>query len=176
LTRSLECRAITILFFRRMGGPYKRKKYHYGDTHLKKGWRTKRKTKCMDEIDNDLKAGNVEKLLNQEVDYDKAGLGQFYCVHCAKDFINDHAFKDHIKSKPHKRRLHALKTEPYTIEEAERAAGLGSYVQPKKRKMETLLPDSVKKGETLDEVKARAEEEETVAKKAKLDEDGDEII
>ena len=22
----------------RMGGPYKRKKYHYGDTHLKKGW------------------------------------------------------------------------------------------------------------------------------------------
>ena len=28
-----------------MAGPYKRKKYHVGDTHLKKRWRTKRRTK-----------------------------------------------------------------------------------------------------------------------------------
>ena len=28
-----------------MTGPYKRKKYHYGDTHLKKGWRVKRRTR-----------------------------------------------------------------------------------------------------------------------------------
>lgn len=33
-----------------MGGPYKRKKYHYGDTHLKKGWRTKRRTKDLDQV------------------------------------------------------------------------------------------------------------------------------
>ena len=38
-----------------MGGPYKRKKYHYGDTHLKKGWRTKRRTKDLDEVTNKLK-------------------------------------------------------------------------------------------------------------------------
>lgn len=37
----------------------------------------------------------------------------------------------------HKRRLKALEVEPYSIEEAERAAGHGSYVAPKKRKMET---------------------------------------
>lgn len=66
-----------------MGGPYKRKKYHYGDTHLKKGWRLKRKTKCLDEIDSDLAPDKAAILLNQKVDFDKPGLGQFYCVHCA---------------------------------------------------------------------------------------------
>ena len=54
-----------------MGGPYKRKKYHYGDTHLKKGWRTKRRTRDLDQIDSDLGEGKVEKLLAQEVDFDK---------------------------------------------------------------------------------------------------------
>ena len=28
-----------------------------------------------------------------QIDYDKAGLAQFYCVHCAKDFINPRAFQ-----------------------------------------------------------------------------------
>ena len=41
------------------------------------------------------------------------------------------AFADHVRGKPHKRRLHALKTDPYTVEESERAAGMGSYVAPK---------------------------------------------
>jgi hypothetical protein len=36
-----------------------------------------------------------------------------------KHFIDGHAFQCHIKSKPHKRRLHALKTEPYMVEESE---------------------------------------------------------
>ena len=75
---------------------------------------------------------------------------------CRKDFIDTNAFQAHIKSKPHKRRLHALKTEPYTIEEAERASGMGSYVKPGKRKMETLLPSAVTAGETLADVKKRA--------------------
>ncbi len=73
----------------------------------------------------------AQKLLKQEVDLDKPGLGQFYCVHCAKHFISAKAFADHVKGKPHKRRLHALKTDPYTVEESERAAGMGSYVAPK---------------------------------------------
>ena len=84
---------------------------------------------------------------------------------CSKDFIDTHAFQCHIKSKPHKRRLHALKTDPYTIEESERAAGMGSYVMPKKRKMETVLPDAVKDGIT-DAI--------DVVKRAMVDKDGDE--
>nr|ACO11129.1 Zinc finger protein 593 [Caligus rogercresseyi] len=143
---------------------YKRKKYHFGDTHLKKKWRTKRRTRDMDQIDQDLQPEKVDTLLAQKVDYEKPGLAQFYCVHCAKHFIDSHAFDCHIKSKPHKRRLHALKTEPYTIEESLRAAGMGSYVPPKKRKMETLIPEAVKEGlkDVID-----------IKKKAKLSTDGD---
>eukprot|EP00091_Calanus_sinicus_P009605 TRINITY_DN22419_c0_g1_i1.p1 TRINITY_DN22419_c0_g1~~TRINITY_DN22419_c0_g1_i1.p1 ORF type:complete len:101 (-),score=43.89 TRINITY_DN22419_c0_g1_i1:92-394(-) len=79
------------------------------------------------------------------------------------------AFKEHVKSKVHKRRLHALKTEPYTIEEANRAAGMGSYVKPGKRKMETLLPTAVVAEETLADVKKRAKLDEEAQKK--LDEE-----
>jgi len=157
---------------RAMTGPYKRKKYHYGDTHLKKGWRVKRRTRDLDQIDGDLKEGKVEKLLSQAVDYEKPGLAQFYCVHCAKDHINKRAFEDHVKSKPHKRRLHALKTDPYTIEEAHRAAGMGSYVQPGKRKMETLIPEAIKNGEDLEEVRKRAKLEEGGGDEAPEEQDG----
>jgi len=33
----------------------------------------------------------------------------------------------------HKKRIKELRLEPYTIEEAERAAGFGSYIAPKER-------------------------------------------
>jgi len=38
----------------------------------------------------------------------------------------------------------------------QRAAGLGSYRQPAKRKMETLLPAAVSAGEDIEAVKKRA--------------------
>ncbi|KAJ9575538.1 hypothetical protein L9F63_007608 [Diploptera punctata] len=116
---------------------YKRKKYHYGDTHLQKRWRTKRRKKDLDEIDEDLKDENAKKLLNQDIDLDKPGNAQFYCLHCARYFISDQALKEHFRTKVHKRRLKALELEPYTIEESERAAGKGSYQVAKKRKIET---------------------------------------
>jgi len=109
-------------------------------------------------VDEDLRGEQAAKLLNQEVDLDKPGLGQFYCVHCAKHFVDAHAFNCHVKGKPHKRRMHALKTEPYTIEESQRAAGMGSYVAPKKRAMETMTPAGM----------GKSSEELTSAKKAKL--------
>ncbi|XP_014612045.1 PREDICTED: zinc finger protein 593 homolog [Polistes canadensis] len=121
---------------------YKRKKYHRGDTHLKKGWRTKRRTKDLDEIDVDLKEENVKQLLNQEVDLEKPGNAQHYCIHCAKYFIDKTALQSHFTTKVHKRRLKALEIEPYTIEDSERAAGKGSYIAPQKRKIETLIKDN----------------------------------
>lgn len=135
-----------------MPGPYKRKKYHFGDTHLKKRWRTKRRTKDLDEIDNDMKEDNAVKLLKQEVDVDKPGNAQFYCLHCARYFIDDAALKDHFKTKVHKRRLKALELEPYTIEESERAAGFGSFQTAKRRKIETQPSaiEDIKEGETDD--------------------------
>ena len=48
-------------------------------------------------------------------------------------FISAQALAEHLRSKVHKRRLKQLEDEPYSIEESLRAAGIGSYVEPKKR-------------------------------------------
>uniref|UniRef100_A0A182T181 Zinc finger protein 593 homolog n=1 Tax=Anopheles maculatus TaxID=74869 RepID=A0A182T181_9DIPT len=116
--------------------PYARKKMHSGDTHLRRRWRLRNRRKDLDEIDTDLKT-EPEKLLQQEIDLDKPGFGQFYCIHCATYYINDQAIQAHFRTKVHKRRLKALEIEPYSIEDSLRAAGQGSFVQPQKRKMET---------------------------------------
>lgn len=71
------------------------------------------------------------------MDFDKPGSAQFYCVHCARYFINDQALQEHFRTKVHKRRLKALEVEPYTIEDSEKAAGHGSFALPSKRKIET---------------------------------------
>lgn len=84
--------------------------------------------------------GKAEQLLKQEVDLDKAGSAQFYCLHCARYFIDNQALTDHFKTKVHKRRLKALELEPYTIEDSERAAGFGNFKLPQKRKIETQTP------------------------------------
>ncbi len=56
-------------------------------------------------------------------------------------FIDEFSLTQHYRTKVHKRRLKALELEPYTIEESERAAGLGgNYKAPEKRKIETILP------------------------------------
>ncbi|XP_025075885.1 zinc finger protein 593 homolog [Pogonomyrmex barbatus] len=112
--------------------PYKRKKYHRGDTsHTESQIRR-------EGIDEDLKEENAKKLLNQKVDFDKPGAAQHYCIHCARYFINDIALHIHFNTKAHKRRLKALELEPYSIEDSEKAAGKGSYITPQKRKIETV--------------------------------------
>uniref|UniRef100_U5EIH7 Zinc finger protein 593 homolog n=1 Tax=Corethrella appendiculata TaxID=1370023 RepID=U5EIH7_9DIPT len=116
--------------------PYARKKMHDGDTHLRRRWRLRNRKKDLDEIDQDLKTKS-DQLLNQDVDLDKPGFAQFYCIHCATYYINERAMQDHFKTKVHKRRLKALEDEPYTEKEALQAAGQGSYEPPAKRKMAT---------------------------------------
>lgn len=84
-----------------------------------------------------MKPENANDLLKQDVDLDKPGNAQHYCLHCARYFINDQALQDHFGTKVHKRRLKALELEPYTIEDSERAAGFGNFKTPLKRKIET---------------------------------------
>ena len=70
-----------------------------------------------------------------EVDPDKPGLGQFYCVACARYMINQAAFDDHTRQTKHKRRLKMLKTtKPYSHAEASAGAGRGTtdHGQPSK--------------------------------------------
>ena len=56
-------------------------------------------------------------------------------------FITAQALLDHLKSKVHKRRLKQLEEEPYSVEESLRAAGIGSFVEPKKRLVQSQPTD-----------------------------------
>ena len=61
-----------------------------------------------------------------ELDPDKPGLGQFYCVACCRYCINQKALEDHNATAKHRRRLKTLLTEtPYSQAEAAAAAGRG---------------------------------------------------
>lgn len=50
------------------------------------------------QVDKDLKEKS-DQLLNQEVDLEKPGFAQNYCLHCAKYFIDKRAMEDHFKTK-----------------------------------------------------------------------------
>ena len=94
--------------------------------HIKKAnLKTKRYRRDIDQVVlEDLQPENERKLLNQEIDEEKPGLAQFYCVHCARYFISQSAIRDHFKTKEHKKRMKTTKEIPYSHEEAERAGGL----------------------------------------------------
>ncbi|KAE8623840.1 hypothetical protein XENTR_v10005753 [Xenopus tropicalis] len=99
--------------------------------NISKLWKTKRRVKDLDQIHHDMKPENAKLLLNQEIDYQLPGNAQHYCLHCSRYFVDLKTLKEHFKTKVHKRRLKQLREEPYTQEEAERAAGMGSYIPPK---------------------------------------------
>ncbi|CDR40831.1 CYFA0S05e04984g1_1 [Cyberlindnera fabianii] len=89
-----------------------------------KRYKTKRRTRDLDLIYNDLASKeSILKLKDQPLDETKPGMGQFYCIHCAKYFENDQSIQSHYKSKIHKRRVKELKR-PYTPLESEAASGL----------------------------------------------------
>ncbi|CAB3403564.1 unnamed protein product [Caenorhabditis bovis] len=87
----------------------------------------KRPGKDLDQIHEDLKPEKAAKLINQEVDYDIPGNGQFYCIECERHFIDEKTRQIHRKTKQHKNRVKSLKEVPYSIKEAEAAGGLGHF-------------------------------------------------
>ncbi|KAJ3334335.1 hypothetical protein HDU76_000028 [Blyttiomyces sp. JEL0837] len=101
-----------------------RKRMHHRVRDVKRSSRTRARTKDLDQIHEDLKA--PEKLLNQPIDPDLPGLGQFYCVECSRHFTSNGALVAHQSTKLHRKRLKVLKEEPYTQKEAEAAVGLGT--------------------------------------------------
>lgn len=62
---------------------------------------------------------------NQPIDFDLPGLGQHYCVECARYFIDAQTLDEHTRTKRHKIRLKELRENPYSQAEAEAAAGMG---------------------------------------------------
>ena len=114
-----------------MGGNKQRRKNNTAkNKKLRKARGTKRLPKFNDEIYEDLKPDNIEKMQkNFKIDDELTGLGQFYCISCARYFISSEALNIHNSTKDHKKRLKSLKEKPYSQEEAERAVGLSSFLK-----------------------------------------------
>lgn len=89
-----------------------------------KRYKTKRTKRQLDRIHDDLSTPrSIESLKNQEMDEYKPGLGQYYCIHCAKYYQDNTALKMHLKGKVHKRRVKQLSVKPYDQMEADAASG-----------------------------------------------------
>jgi len=87
--------------------------------------KTRRRTRDLDQIAADLQSPkHLEQHKSTKAAEDLPGLGQFYCIECAKWFESEHSMVTHRKGSTHKRRLKALKDEPYSQKEAEAAIGL----------------------------------------------------
>lgn len=87
----------------------------------------KRPGKDLDQIHEDLKPEKAAKLLQQEIDYDLPGNGQFYCIECERHFVDEKTRQLHRKTKLHKNRVKTLKEVPYTQAEANAAGGSGFF-------------------------------------------------
>jgi bud site selection protein 20 len=55
---------------------------------------------------------------------DVPGGGLHYCLFCARNFIDEANLQIHFKTKYHKKMVKRVNEEPYSLEEAERAAGM----------------------------------------------------
>ncbi|KAK8865611.1 hypothetical protein IAR55_000755 [Kwoniella newhampshirensis] len=138
-------------------GRLRRSRTHHARRDVHRTARTRVRVKDLDQIEIDLRPGNRAKLERQEIDADKPGLGQHYCVECAKYYETELALKTHHKSKVHRRRLKELKEPAYTLAEAERAAGLG--VDNKQRGVEEVVKQM--EGMTSVEVEPAAPAQQT---------------
>lgn len=94
-----------------MAGKQRRKNNLAKHKEYAKVRRTRNYQRDLDQIIDDIQPVNAEKLKNQEINEDKPGLGQYYCIWCSKYFINNHALTTHQVSKEHKKRIKAVKEE-----------------------------------------------------------------
>ncbi|KAI1003517.1 hypothetical protein K3495_g4693 [Podosphaera aphanis] len=87
--------------------------------------KTRRRLRDLDQISEDLRSPrHLEQHKTSTPAEDLPGLGQFYCIECAKWFESENNMTSHQKGSTHKRRVKALKDEPYSQKEAEAAVGL----------------------------------------------------
>lgn len=91
---------------------------------------------------------SIDQLKHQPLDETKPGLGQYYCISCARHFESVSAKNTHMKGRLHKRQVKELKEGPYTQEEANFAAGhnVKKFLE-KKAERELLVNSEVVKSE-----------------------------
>ncbi|KAL1956198.1 hypothetical protein VTO42DRAFT_7545 [Malbranchea cinnamomea] len=87
--------------------------------------KTKRRTRDYDQVRADIESPkHLAQYKATKADEDLPGLGQYYCVECAKWFESEYNLNAHRKGKNHKRRLRLLREEPHSQKIAEAAIGL----------------------------------------------------
>ena len=101
-----------------MGKPQGRKKNRAKDKGHRRIVKAKNVGRYNDQIYDDLQPQNVAKFATAAVDEDLPGLGQFYCVSCAKHFTGDIGLQAHKRTKDHKRQVKTLKERPYDLKMA----------------------------------------------------------
>jgi bud site selection protein 20 len=106
-----------------MGKAQRRRNNTSKNKQYQKIRRTRNKTKDIDEIIEDMKPENILKFSNLPIDENLPGLGQFYCIFCARYFINKSSLETHFKTKEHKKRVKRTKEEPYTVEDSLKYGG-----------------------------------------------------
>ena len=102
-----------------MGKPQRRKGNLARNKTFHKSKKTKNYRRDIDQIHDDNKAENIEKYMNQPINDQLPGFGQFYCISCARHFVNKTAIEGHFKTKDHKKQIKTLKDTPYSIKESE---------------------------------------------------------
>lgn len=92
----------------------------------KRGRRKRFLARAVDQIHEDLAEPMKAEALrtDQPIDFDLPGMGQHYCVECARYFVSEDVLEQHSRTKKHKMRLKELKQKPYSQAEAEAAAGM----------------------------------------------------
>ena len=87
--------------------------------------KTKRLTRGLDQVKADLaNPRHLTLYKDTKAAEDLPGLGEFYCIECAKWFEGEHNLSTHRRGKNHKRRVKGLKAEAHTQKSAEAAVGL----------------------------------------------------
>jgi bud site selection protein 20 len=99
-----------------MAGAQRRKGTKGKNKALHRSIKTKHYSKDHDQIHDDLH--QPTKFAKLEVDEEKPGSGQHYCVGCARFFESTETLKVHSATKKHKRMVKKMLTKPYTHAEA----------------------------------------------------------
>ncbi|KAK1340343.1 LOW QUALITY PROTEIN: hypothetical protein QTO34_018911 [Cnephaeus nilssonii] len=110
--------------------------------------KAKRRRPDLDEIHRELRPQVLSRPRPDAARPGPAGGGLHRCLACSRYFIDSANLKTHFRSKDHKKRLKQLSVEPYTQEEAERAAGMGSYVPPQRLAVPTEVSTEVPEMDT----------------------------
>ncbi|KAK5099475.1 hypothetical protein LTR70_002375 [Exophiala xenobiotica] len=87
--------------------------------------KTKRLTRGLDQVKADLaNPRHLTQYKSTKAAEDLPGLGEFYCIECAKWFEGEHNLASHRRGKNHKRRVKELRAEAHTQKRADAAVGL----------------------------------------------------